>query len=815
MTSLNAIAQEQISRLHRDSIDTRSAIAHLLRTAARKRVILTAGVSRTASVRRCVLQGIDENRLLISGHDFLPTQGRHYYFTLLLDDESYFFSARLQDIQEGLLEFEFPRAVFRAERRDACRVPPAAFGFDASAQILLDDRPRASVLDASRDGLGIGLPLAVAESLPGTFELEVPTSSGGRSRLYAEVRNRRRGTERDACLGLSVSSVPSRSDVGMESGHPVFQDRLMWSRFALASRTVAVGVDRVWRQIAPGRRPWTTERVRFQNQRGQDLTGIVNSIGVTRGAPAILIPPAWGKTKETLLPLALSLVETCKRAGLAVTVLRFDGANRRGESFIDEECRVPGEEYRRFRFSQAVDDLHSAIRFLREDDQFRAPRFVIVSFSLSAIEARRVVAEASPQEVVGWIPVVGMVDLQSGLRAVSGGVDYAEGILRGVRFGRHELVGVLADMDFTGRDALEAGLVFKEDARRDLARVQVPITWIHGEHDSWIDVNRAREVLLAGTSRNRRIIQVPTGHQLRTSHEALKTFELVAVEAVRMLWSRNVTPRSPSLRLIDRIREAERRRGRDGNDVDLRAFWHDYLLGRDRSVGMDLLIATSAYQSFMRRQIEFLRIGPSTRVLDLGSGNAGFLRTAAESSHGPGLLVSVDFISDALKRSKSRYGARLGSAFVQADLDSVAAVPFKTSSFDAVLASLLLSYLRNPLELLHEARRIVRPGGRIVLSSLRRDADISSIYSAGIAELVAAGAEEMAIGEGTSFAEMQRSFLNEAAKLLDLEERGLFRFFDEDELRSLARDAGLRVWRIERGLGDPPQAIVLVAEAPH
>jgi hypothetical protein len=368
-----------------------------------------------------------------------------------------------------------------------------------------------------------------------------------------------------------------------------------------------------------------------------------------------MIPPAWGKTKETLLPLALSIVETCREQALPVSVVRFDGTNRRGESHLDDGCSVPGEEHRRFRFSQAVRDLKSAMQFVREDERFKASRCVIVSFSLSAIEARRAVAETSAEWIAGWIPVVGMVDLQSGLRAVSGGVDYAEGILKGVEFGRHELVGVLADMDFTGRDAIDAGLVFKEDARRDMARIQVPVTWIHGEHDAWIDINRVREVLAAGASSNRRLIQVPTGHQLRTSREALTTFELVASEAVRMIWSRDVIGKSPLLRTVDRIREAESRRRRSKVRIDLRRFWRDYLLGREGLVGMDLLTSTSTYRDMMRRQIDGLALDASSRVLDLGSGTGALERELEHVDPRPDQVVSLDIVLDALKRSSGRF----------------------------------------------------------------------------------------------------------------------------------------------------------------
>ena len=76
----------------------------------------------------------------------------------------------------------------------------------------------------------------------------------------------------------------------------------------------------------------------------------------------MVIPPAWGRTKETLLPLAATIVETFRRAGQPVRVVRFDGTHRRGESHVDPELRTPGEEYLHFTFSQAVREWPELVR---------------------------------------------------------------------------------------------------------------------------------------------------------------------------------------------------------------------------------------------------------------------------------------------------------------------------------------------------------------------------------------------------------------------------------------------------------------------
>ena len=132
---------------------------------------------------------------------------------------------------------------------------------------------------------------------------------------------------------------------------------------------------------------------------------------------------------------------------------------------------------------------------------------------------------------------------------------------------------------------------------------------------------------------------------------------------------------------------------------------------------------------------------------------------------------------------------------------------------DAALASLVISYVEHPLQVLREVHRILKPGGRLVVSSLCRDADISKIYVESSTELRAGTALETFGEDGARTLEAtQRSFLNEAAKILDLEETGAFRFWDAAELEQLVMLAGFASVSTRLEFGDPPQAVVLSAE---
>jgi hypothetical protein len=99
-----------------------------------------------------------------------------------------------------------------------------------------------------------------------------------------------------------------------------------------------------------------------------------------------------------------------------------------------------------------------------------------------------------------------------------------------------------------------------------------------------------------------------------------------------------------------------------------------------------------------------------------------------------------------------------------------------------------------------------------VVSCLRPDADISGIYSEGVAELEAVDPERIFGATGRHFAELQRAFLNDAARLLEMEEAGEFRFWAPEVLVSMVRRAGFSDVRATLAFGMPPQAVAVVAE---
>jgi ubiquinone/menaquinone biosynthesis C-methylase UbiE len=686
--------------------------------------------------------------------------------------------------------------------------------------------------DFCSDGLLVRVPEGEAGRIAGSQRVAFLDGLRAGRELYAAVCHQTPDPQRPGWrrIGLSTSAALRGGPLPVERRDAILPSRALDGvrrRWRLASAGMRVASQRSlakwtgWTPALP--RPQIVE---FHNERGERLRGVLDACGDVRGAPLVLIPPAWAKTKETLLPLARSIVETFRRAGESVAVVRLDGIRRRGESHNDPECRMPGRECHHLTFSQGIRDIRAALDHFESSEAFRPATVVLVTFSGAAIEARRALAAETRGRVGGWVSVVGAADLKSGLRTVSGGVDYIGGCERDVRFGIQRILGIEVDIDRVAADALEHRMAYLEDARCDLEKLELPITWIQGRYDAWIDPERVQQMLSCGDASRRRVIEVPTGHQLRNSREALETFQLVAQEIGRIALGREVVAVPPDLADLERRRQAERAR-LPRSKVDLRAFWRDYLLGRDRTLGMELLTATQPYRELMEAQVRALALAPGDRVADLGCGTGAFPLYLLERRDSPAALRvdEIDYVREALARARGRLaeaeakatgaGGGMAVRFLSCNLDLSGArrsVPVADARYDRVIASLLLNYVAQPAALLAEMHRLLRPGGRVVLSTLRRDADISRIYRDVSAELHAGGAMER-LGEDATrhLDDSLHEFLNEAARLLDLEEEGIFHFWDADELVAHLRAAGFTEIETCAVFGDPPQAIVVSA----
>lgn len=816
------------SHLHPTAITSRREIDILLRRILREDLELHRGMNRKILLETARIKRIDSNDLFLQTKNFDLTNRERIFLNFAIDSMPYFFSSfLLEKLDNSIIRIEIPAVIYQSERRDRSRFKPT--GEDSKHIVIISDKQRfeeGEVVDSSPQGLGIIVTDRTARNLSSNFRVRFVDGLRQGEEVFAEVRQCISLHDRAgwAHVGLDVSSVPRGEPLRFESrssvipSTPLSRARQRW-RILLAGTRIASD-HALGKLRKKSRKPPEIRLIDYNNEKGERIRGIIDSTGDTKGAPAVIIPPAWGKTKETVMPLSACLVSAFEASGQPLSVIRFDGVRKRGESHRDPECNFSGKHHHRFTFSQGFRDIKATLDFLDRSPEFQPSKRILLSLSASSIEARRAAADDS--RIDGWVSVVGAPDLQSAMRVISGGVDYAVGLERGISFGLQEILGIEVDMDLAGRDAFQHSLAYLEDSRREMARIKAPITWIHGRYDAWMNSERARDVLSRGDTRNRRFIEVPTGHMLSTSREAIETFQLIAREVSRMAVGYEIEPVLPNLAEIEFRRQAERNRLPE-ESVDLYAFWKDYLVGRDADLGIELLTNIAPYQELMQTQVDGLRISDGDVIADLGAGTGSFPQFLSAYRGRPKnvRVIELDLVRAGLERARTRLDAGnvphdLQFEFIESNLDldeRNRSIALETGAADAVLASLLVSYICDPRRLLSEVRRILRPGGRFVVSSLCRDADISKLYMDGINEFRSGLARELFGREGERKTEdAVRGYLNQAAKLLELEEHGRFRFWDASELTRLLRVAGFRNVSEKGGLGDPPQAVIVTGE---
>jgi arsenite methyltransferase len=126
-----------------------------------------------------------------------------------------------------------------------------------------------------------------------------------------------------------------------------------------------------------------------------------------------------------------------------------------------------------------------------------------------------------------------------------------------------------------------------------------------------------------------------------------------------------------------------------------------------------------------------LRAGET--VLDLGSG-AGFDAFLAAREVGPtGRVIGVDMTDDMLARARAN-AERAGVRNVEFRKGYVEALPVADASVDVVISNCVINLVPDKAAVYREVARVLRPGGRLVVSDVVLDAPLP----AAIAESAAA-----------------------------------------------------------------------------
>jgi SAM-dependent methyltransferase len=680
------------------SFTDKSKIEALFSKAASKQSPFTVVQEDKAQAVTCFLRNVSQQRLEFSCQDDYIKRNFSLecpvFVAFSSDFNSYHFESTLLETRSHCVLVQSPDSLFFSEKRSRARElveDRADLYLEIPVPYPQGKTIKREVLDLSSTGISFRASAEESYFLPGTPLEEVRIVSDGRSlsRETAQVKHITplfdMNTSAFLKIGLEfgIDRQKSSSQPELRLEAPARSDRRRQERRGLDRRQgVLHNFSELTRRIASQgihfyRRRWLglsepidreplVDLVTYENGRHEEIVAILNTTSGRRErtrAPVIVIPPAYGRRKETSGNLALTLIENFKLRQRDLIVLRFDGVRSVGESYKDPSCRFEGKEMINLTLSQGVDDILATLDFVDDNPRFEATEIILVSFSLGSCLARRSIVADNSKRVGYWISVWGATDAQEAIRNATGGVDFIGNYQKGVSCGITNVLGHLIDNDRFCCDAIRSGMAFLEDAKRDMARIDIPVSWLYGSFDDWINPSRIRDIMRVKARGTREVIELPTGHMPTTNEEAQLTYELITKSIWRYLFLEDIEAYRPSSSAAINLRNAEWSRTSRSSIQDQEEYWEKYLLGQGPlEIGFDVLAETDEYREFMGTQIELLDIQAGEAVADMGSGTGLFHqillsdernRRLFRSLNGSRpLMLTVDLVHSALEKSK-------------------------------------------------------------------------------------------------------------------------------------------------------------------
>ena len=131
------------------------------------------------------------------------------------------------------------------------------------------------------------------------------------------------------------------------------------------------------------------------------------------------------------------------------------------------------------------------------------------------------------------------------------------------------------------------------------------------------------------------------------------------------------------------------------------------------------------------RYLDLLRASPGERILDLGCGAGGLCRALAALVAPDGRVVGVDRAPAAVDLATRLSAVEDPTILTFACADGHD-LPFADQSFDAVVCISVLEFCEDPRQVLAQVRRVLRPGGRLLVANSDED---TRVYNGGDREL--------------------------------------------------------------------------------
>jgi ubiquinone/menaquinone biosynthesis C-methylase UbiE/pimeloyl-ACP methyl ester carboxylesterase len=575
----------------------------------------------------------------------------------------------LQAVFEGVVEeagdhrlrLLLPERMYHNDRRCSRRFPVETSELMVSAPHLKDGKIRLPVYDISEGGCSV---LAHGESLI-TVGMRFPAVEFKRGNQTEKhdgatiIRLTPFDGSNDWLVGLNFIDDSKDRDAFSEIEGKSVRPSISTSLIRLA----AIAKQKI-RSMIVGKKPPTSEKicvVNYKNTRGETVASILDASFDLQDEPphvdvAVVIGQPFMVRKEVFGLLARTLVDNFKALGVNGVVCRFDLTHTVGESEVDPELEAKGYPYLNWTYSQYESDIHGSLKYLER--RFRPKTRVLLTYSVAAISARRLLADGHEPKADLWIAPFGCPDGQDMFKNLLAGVDLYQNYLAGKKLEPFLLYGRLADPNGAIPDAMRRGMAFLEDARKDMEKITIPVTWILGTYDYMVTRQRVRQMLNAPGGGIREVIELEAGHFLKSGPEAIESYKLIAEVIFKHLFQTNKTAVEPDLAQFARQTETEWGRTKRLKIANTKEFWNRHLFGTSSEMeGYDILLYNPEYIEFIQEQANFFDLQRGMRIADIGcgTGNLAIAALKASSVNGDQInLVCADLVPEAINRTRNK-----------------------------------------------------------------------------------------------------------------------------------------------------------------
>lgn len=401
--------------------------------------------------------------------------------------------------------------------------------------------------------------------------------------------------------------------------------------------------------------------VRYKNTLKESVVSLLDATFDLHSDPpsvdaAVVIAPPFPVRKEVFGLLSRTLIDNFQRQGKNAVVLRFDLTHALGESHVDPKTAAQGHPYLNWTYSNLVADISGSLSFLEK--RFMPDNQILITYSASAVAARKIIADQNSPKVDLWVSPFGCPDGQDMLKNLLAGVDLVEAYHRGDSMEPFLIYGRFFDPNVSVPDAINNKMTLIEDARVDMGKIKIPVTWMIGTYDYMVTKSRVKEMLNAPGGGVREIIELPTGHNPRTGAEAIESFKLVYESISKHIFNTTVHASEPDLAKFNKMNQAEWGRSRKNLKRDMEKFWEEHLFGTSsEKEGYDVLLYSPEYIEFIQKHVALLDLQPDIRVADFGCGTGNLSAAILEELPQPGTrfeLTCFDLVKAAVDRTRDK-----------------------------------------------------------------------------------------------------------------------------------------------------------------